>query len=74
MIYYDAEELRYAICDRYTAEEIVELLDISSEEIYDILKTKIEKNMDCFELINLDTGYFYTDYEDEKETKKTYEE
>lgn len=71
MLQYDDEEVKYAICDRYTAEEIVEILNLSSEDIYDTYKCLIKENISNFELINLDTGFFFTDYEDEREKNFT---
>ena len=71
---YDDDEIKWAICDRYTAGEIVELLGVSSEEIYEGLTNKIKNNIEVFELINLSTDYFFTDTSDEVTIKINQEE
>lgn len=48
---FDQEEFRNQICARYTASEIVEVLDLTSEELFDILNDEIMDNITLFELV-----------------------
>lgn len=73
MLEYDEEEIKWAICDRYTAGEIVEILGLDAEEIYDDLKIKIIKNLDLFYLINLD-GYMEWNDETNEEIPNGFQE
>jgi hypothetical protein len=65
----EQEDIRNSICDRYTAAEIVDLLDLTSEEIFDILVHKIIKNIAQFDLIERDFRDVYAieEYEEEEE-------
>ncbi len=60
---FDRVEFRYAVCDHYTAAEIVEALDLTSEEIFDILSDTIYDHTELFELVAQD----FFDEEDEEE-------
>lgn len=55
----ETQAIKDALADRYIAAEIVELLDLTADEIIDILQDKIFKNLELFDLIDRD---FTIDY------------
>ena len=64
MVMLDKVEFRYAVCDHYTAAEIVEALDLTSEEIFDILSDNIYDHTELFEMVAQD---FYDEENKEEE-------
>ena len=67
----DDETLREAISAHYTAGEIVETLDLTSEEIFDILIDRIKDNREAFDLVpNYVEGLGYEEEETHFETEE----
>jgi hypothetical protein len=62
----ETQAIKDALADRYIAAEIVDLLDLTADEIIDILQDKIFKNLKLFDLIDRDfTLEYHTGEEDD---------
>jgi hypothetical protein len=44
------EDIRYMICDRYTPEELIELLGVTVEEVFDRFQDEV-MNLDLEEIL-----------------------
>lgn len=59
----DIDELRELMVDKYTAAEIVERLDMSTEELLDMVMEQVYTNLIVFDELD----YLYDDIEEDNE-------
>ena len=59
----DIDELRELMVDKYTAAEIVERLDMSTEELLDMVMEQVYTNLIQFDELD----YLYDDIEEDNE-------
>ena len=74
MMSLDREDLKDIVCGHYTAAEIVEVLGLSSEDLFDELEELILSNLEEFELVQfyLDRNHIHETFNEESYEKEEF--